>query len=130
MIKPDAVASQCTGPIIHALEDEFGTETVRAAKKTTLTEADVDYLYKEHIGKSFYPALKEFTLSGPVVLLELEVDDISALRVFVGASDPEKADSGTLRERFGVGMPNNAVHCSDSADAAARELYLIRGEVT
>ena len=88
----------------------------------------VHALYREHEGKPYYEMLVNFMRSGPVVVLVLEGNDIIRLvRTLNGATNPEKADPGTLRERFGMKGPRftgqqNAVHASDSPESAAREI--------
>lgn len=93
-----------------------------------LPEETAHALYQEHKGKPYYEMLVNFMRSGPVVVLVLEGNDIIRLvRTLNRATNPEKADPGTLRERFGMKGPRftgqqNAVHASDSPESAAREI--------
>ena len=123
MIKPDAVRGRSIGAIIATLENH-GFEVVRIRDRQ-LTPAFVDHFYAEHVGKPYYPPHQAFMVSGLVVGLELRGENaIGRLRGLAGASDRAKALQGTFRQRFGRGMPENAVHSSDSSEAALREAQL------
>ena len=121
IVKPDAVARNVIGAIISRFETA-GLRVV-AAKMTRLSAADAAGFYAEHKGKPFYEKLLDYMSSGPVVLQVLEGEDAIALnRRLMGATDPAKADPGTIRADFADSLDANAVHGSDSPTSAAREI--------
>ncbi len=121
IVKPDAVARNVIGEIISRFETA-GLRVV-AAKMTRLSAADAAGFYAEHKGKPFYEKLLDYMSSGPVVLQVLEGEDAIALnRRLMGATDPAKADPGTIRADFADSLDANAVHGSDSPTSAAREI--------
>ena len=121
IVKPDAVARDVIGEIISRFE-KAGLRVV-AAKMTRLSAADAAGFYAEHKGKPFYERLLDYMSSGPVVLQVLEGEDAIALnRRLMGATDPAKADPGTIRADFADSLDANAVHGSDSPTSAAREI--------
>lgn len=123
MIKPDAVGKNLIGEIIKRLEAV--SLTVCAAKLVNLPEMQVRELYKEHEGKEFYEGLVEFALSGPVMPMVLSGEGaIAKVREVIGATDPAKAESGTIRGDLAKNqeLPANMVHASDSPESAAREI--------
>lgn len=125
MIKPDAFQRGYMGQIILTLEQNF---VINQMVLATLLPQTVQKLYEEHEGKDFYQGLIEHSLSGPVVLFELEGDNaVAKLRNLIGPSDPAKAGKDTIRGQYGSGMPDNAIHGSDSAKTAKKELYLMFG---
>ena len=84
-----------------------------------------DRHYAEHLERDFYPPLREFMTSGPLIALILSGDDaISKVRDLNGATDPAKADAGTIRADFATSVRENAVHASDSPESAEREIAL------
>jgi nucleoside-diphosphate kinase len=84
--------------------------------------------YGVHQGKEFFPALIEYITSGPVVAMEISGDDIiPKIRAFVGATDPAKAEPGTIRHMYGKSIQNNAVHASDAPESAKKELAIVFG---
>ena len=88
-----------------------------------LTKAEAEGFYAVHRERPFFPSLTTFMSSGPAVVLALEAPDaIKKWRTLMGATDPAKADAGTLRKEFGKSIENNATHGSDAADTAAFEL--------
>jgi nucleoside-diphosphate kinase len=90
---------------------------------TGLTADKVEAFYAEHVGKPFFDGLKEFMTSGNVVAMVLEGDDaIARCRKVMGATNPEKADEGTIRKLYAASMTENAVHGSDAPESAAREI--------
>jgi nucleoside-diphosphate kinase len=127
IIKPDAVASRVAGRIIQRIE-EAGFQ-IRAMRMLHLTTRDAEGFYAVHRERPFFPSLTKFMSSGPVVVLALEAEDaIKKWRTLMGATDPAKADAGTLRKEFGRSIENNATHGSDAPDTAAFELgYFFRG---
>jgi nucleoside-diphosphate kinase len=121
IIKPDAVAARNAGPIIQRIED--GGFTIRAMRLLRLTQAQAEGFYAVHRERPFFGSLTKFMSSGPVVVLALEGPDaIRKWRTLMGATDPAKADAGTLRKEFGASIENNATHGSDAADTAAYEI--------
>src|SRR5690242_15931075 len=127
IIKPDAVKRHLIGSILQRIEaDGF---TVRAMRLAHLTKKEAEGFYAVHRERPFFGGLTDFMSSGPCVLLALEAPDaIKKWRTLMGATDPAKADAGTLRKEFGQNIENNATHGSDAADTAAYELgYFFRG---
>ena len=121
ILKPDAVACNIIGEIIGRFE-KAGLRIV-AARMTRLSAADAAGFYAEHKGKPFYEKLLEYMSSGPVVVQVLEGRDAIAVnRRLMGATDPKKADPGTIRADFAQSLDANAVHGSDSPSSAAREI--------
>jgi nucleoside-diphosphate kinase len=121
IIKPDAVAAQKTGQIIQRIEAE-GFQ-IRAMRMVNLTTAEAEGFYAVHRERPFFASLTRFMSSGPAVVLALEAPDaIKKWRTLMGATDPAKADAGTLRKEFGRSIENNATHGSDAPDTAAFEL--------
>jgi nucleoside-diphosphate kinase len=121
IIKPDAVAARHTGRIIQRI-DEAGFQ-IRAMRLLHLTQREAEGFYAVHRERPFFPSLTKFMSSGPVVVLVLEAEDgIRKWRNLMGATDPAKAEAGTLRKEFGRSIENNATHGSDAADTARFEL--------
>jgi nucleoside-diphosphate kinase len=121
IIKPDAVSAKHTGRIIQRIEDS-GFQ-IRAMKMLHLTQREAEGFYAVHRERPFFASLTRFMSSGPVVVLALEAADaIRKWRGLMGATDPGKADSGTLRKEFGTSIETNATHGSDAPDTAAFEL--------
>ena len=127
IIKPDAVERKLAGKILARIE-EAGF-TVRAMRLQHLTRREAEGFYAVHRERPFFGELTTFMSSGPCVLLALEAPDaIKKLRDTMGATDPAKADAGTLRKDFGESIGRNATHGSDAPDTAAFELgYFFRG---
>lgn len=121
IIKPDAVAAGFTGRIIQRIEDE-GFQ-IRAMRLRRLSKQDAEGFYAVHRERPFFSSLTAFMSSGPVVVLALEAPDaIKKWRTVMGATDPAKADAGTIRKEFGRSIENNATHGSDAPETAAFEL--------
>jgi nucleoside-diphosphate kinase len=121
IIKPDAVAARHIGRIIQRIEDS-GFQ-IRAMRKLHLTPREAEGFYAVHRERPFFASLTKFMSSGPVVVLALEAEDaIRKWRNLMGATDPAKADAGTLRKEFGGSIENNATHGSDAPDTARFEL--------
>jgi nucleoside-diphosphate kinase len=127
IIKPDAVAAKYTGRILQRIE-EAGF-TIRAMRLTHLTQKEAEGFYAVHKARPFFASLTTFMSSGPCLVMALEAPDaIKKWRTLMGATDPAKADAGTLRKEFGKSIDNNATHGSDAPDTAAFELgYFFRG---
>ena len=127
IIKPDAVKARYTGRILARIE-EAGF-TVRAMRVVHLSKRDAEGFYAVHRARPFFASLTDFMSSGPCVVMALEAPDaIKKWRTLMGATDPAKADAGTLRKEFGASIENNATHGSDAPETAAFELgYFFRG---
>jgi nucleoside-diphosphate kinase len=121
IIKPDAVARQFTGPIIQRIEG--AGFAIRAMRLVRLSKADAEGFYAVHRERPFFGSLTEFMSSGPAIVMALEADDaIARWRALMGATDPAKADAGTIRKDFGASIERNATHGSDAAGTAAFEV--------
>ncbi|QMV13517.1 nucleoside-diphosphate kinase [Vibrio spartinae] len=121
IIKPDAVERNLIGEIYHRIE-KSGLQIV-AAKMVHLTEEQASGFYAEHQGKPFFESLKEFMISGPIMVQVLEGENaIARYRELMGKTNPEEAACGTLRADYALNMRLNSVHGSDSDDSAAREI--------
>jgi nucleoside-diphosphate kinase len=121
IIKPDAVAAKLAGRIIQRIEDD-GFQ-IRAMRMRRLSKPEAEGFYAVHRARPFFNSLTTFMSSGPVVVLALEAPDaIAKWRTLMGATDPAKADAGTLRKEFGRSIENNATHGSDAPETAAFEL--------
>ena len=127
IIKPDAVARRNLGAIIERIEGS-GLE-IRRLRMVHLSRTDAEGFYDVHRTKAFFESLTTFMSSGPAVVLALEAPDaIKRWRKLMGATDPAKAESGTLRREFGASIERNATHGSDAPETAAYELdYFFRG---
>ena len=127
IIKPDAVAARYAGRIIQRIE-EAGFQ-IRAMRLLRLSQTEAEGFYAVHRQRPFFNSLTSFMASGPVVVLALEAEDaIKKWRALMGATDPAKADAGTLRKEFGASIENNATHGSDAPETAAFELgYFFQG---
>ena len=127
IIKPDAVERRLAGKILARIE-EAGF-TVRGMRLQHLSKKEAEGFYAVHKERPFFGELTEFMSSGPCVLLALEAQDaIKKWRTLMGATDPGKADAGTLRKEFGSSIERNATHGSDAPETAAFELnYFFRG---
>ncbi len=123
IIKPDATARNLTGQI-NAVIEKAGLRVV-AQKRVRWTRAQAAKFYEEHKARPFYGELCEFMTSGPIVLQVLEGEDaIAKYRQVMGATDPAKADEGTIRKLFAKSVGENSVHGSDSPASAEREIAL------
>ena len=121
IIKPDAVARNVIGEIYTRFE-RAGLKIV-AAKMTWLARPDAEGFYAVHRERPFFGGLTEFMSSDPCVVMVLEKEGaVKAWRDLMGATDPAKADEGTLRKDFGGSLGENAVHGSDSDENAAIEI--------
>ena len=121
IIKPDAVAKNVIGEIYTRFE-RAGLQIV-AARMKRLSRADAEGFYAVHKGRPFFGDLVEFMTSGPVMIQVLEGDGaIQKNRDLMGATDPKKAEAGTIRADFAQSIDANAVHGSDSPENAATEI--------
>lgn len=120
MIKPDAVANGYTGAIINDLINE-GFKII-AMKYTQLTVKNAGNFYAVHAARPFYKDLVDFMSSGPIIAAILEKENgVEEFRKLIGATDPSKAEAGTLRQKYAKSIEANAVHGSDSDENAANE---------
>lgn len=120
MIKPTAFKMNYAGPILKLI-NEAGF-TIKAMKLTRLTPGQARTFYAVHKGKPFYGSLIEFMSSGPIVAALLEKENaVEEFRSFIGATNPENADEGTVRKLYGTDLQQNAVHGSDSDENAVIE---------
>ena len=123
LLKPDAVQRGLMGEILGRYEAK-GLRVV-AMELRTIDASVADQHYAEHVEKEFYPPLRDFVTSGPLVALVLEGDEaIEVVRAINGATDGRKAAPGSIRGDLSLSNRENLVHGSDSADSAAREIAL------
>ena len=121
IIKPDAVAKNVIGEIYSRFE-KAGLKIV-ASKLTQLSRAEAEAFYAVHSARPFFKDLVEFMISGPVSIQVLEGENaIAKNRDLMGATDPKKADKGTIRADFADSIDANAVHGSDAPETAAQEI--------
>jgi nucleoside-diphosphate kinase len=120
IIKPDAVKRGLSGDIIKRIE---GTGLkIRGMRLMHLSRAQAERFYDVHKARPFFGSLCEYMTSGPVVVMMLEGDKaIARWRELMGATDPAKANPGTIRKDFGQNIEQNAVHGSDAPETAAHE---------
>lgn len=127
LVKPDGVRRKLIGEIVSRFERK-GLSIV-AMKMMTVTGELSDRHYAEHLGKGFYPELKAFITSGPIVAMVVEGDSAVGLcRKMMGATKFTDAEPGTIRGDFAHDFTQNLVHGSDGPESAAREIALYFGE--
>jgi len=120
IIKPNAVRTGKTGPILSMI-NEGGFE-IAALRMIRMTLDQAKAFYEVHRDKPFFEGLVEFMSSGPVVVMILRHENaVNEFRKLIGATDPAKAEPGTIRKIFAVSVQMNAVHGSDSDENALRE---------
>jgi nucleoside-diphosphate kinase len=123
MIKPDAVTAKNTGKIIDMIEHN-GFEIVRL-QKVIISQELAEEFYAEHKERPFFRELVDFVISAPVIIMALHKENaIASWRDLIGATDPLKADAGTVRKLYGTDIGKNAVHGSADSESAVRELAL------
>jgi nucleoside-diphosphate kinase len=123
IIKPNAMKKNAIGDIISMFEAN-GLK-IAAAKVTILSKNKAEEFYAEHKARPFFGELVSFMTSGPVTIMCLQGEGaVMKNREIMGATDPKKANVGTIRAKFGDNVGENAVHGSDSPESAARELAL------
>jgi nucleoside-diphosphate kinase len=128
IIKPNAVRTGKTGPIL-AMINEGGFE-IMAMRMVKLTTQQAESFYAVHKGKPFFEGLVEFMSSGPVVVMILRHKNaVDQFRKLIGATDPAKAEPGTIRKTFAVSVQMNAVHGSDSDETAVNEANFFFSEI-
>ena len=120
-IKPDGVERGLIGEVIKRFESR-GIQ-IQELKQLTMSPEQVDTHYQEHLERPFYPDLKTYILSGPVVVMILAADNVvSIVRTMVGATNAGEAAPGTIRGDLALNTANNIVHASDSTESAEREI--------
>lgn len=123
LIKPDGLRRGLAGEILARFERKG--LVIEALEMRVMDAALADQHYAEHVQKAFYPPLKEFMTSGPLLALVLSGDDvIEVVRTMIGSTDGRKAAAGTIRGDYSVSNRENLVHASDSPASAERELAL------
>jgi len=128
IIKPNAIRTGKTGPILSMI-NEGGFE-ISAVKMVHMTLQQAESFYEVHKGKSFFEELVDFMTSGPVVVMILRHENaVEEFRRLIGATDPGKAEQGTIRKTFAVSLKMNAVHGSDSDKNAVREANFFFAEI-
>jgi nucleoside-diphosphate kinase len=127
IIKPDAVQRRLVGKILARIEESGFA--IRGMRMQHLTKREAEGFYAVHRERPFFGGLTDFMSSGPAVVMALEAPDaIRKWRNLMGATDPGKAEAGTLRKEFGSSIEHNATHGSDAPETAAFELgYFFRG---
>lgn len=121
IVKPDAVRRGLTGDILKRIE--ASGLTIVALRKIHLSRADAEKFYDVHKARPFFRGLCAYMTSGPVVIAVLQGENaISKWRQLMGATDPKKADAGTIRKDFGIDVEQNATHGSDAPATAAEEI--------
>ena len=121
IIKPDAVERKLTEKIKEKFLDN--KLTIKNQKKIQISREEAAEFYKVHQTKPFYDRLCSYLSSGPIVVMILEGEKAITLnRKIMGATDPKKADDGTIRKEFGISIDKNSVHGSDSTDNAKKEI--------
>tara|TARA_Y100000590_G_scaffold334691_1_gene380846 strand:+ start:1464 stop:1874 length:411 start_codon:yes stop_codon:yes gene_type:complete len=121
IIKPDAVERD----LAEEIKNEFKKNgfNIKNEKKIELTKSDAEQFYKVHETKPFYQDLCQYLSSGPIIAMILEKENaISANRELMGSTDPQKANEGTLRKKYGISIDKNSVHGSDSLENAKIEI--------
>lgn len=120
MIKPSAFSAGYAGKILSKIED--GGFRIKAMKLVSMTRQQAGHFYEVHIGKPFYEELTAFMSSGPIIAAVLEKENaVEDFRKYIGATDPARAEEGTIRKLYGKSLSENAVHGSDSDENALRE---------
>ena len=123
LLKPDTVRRGLVGEVLGRFEAK-GLRIVAMDLRTMDSEL-ADQHYAEHVDKAFYPPLRDFVTSGPLVAMVLEGDEaIEVIRALNGATDGRKAAPGTIRGDFSLSNRENLVHGSDSEESAAREIKI------
>ena len=127
IIKPDALKARHAGQILQRIEE--GGFRILALRLQHLTKREAEGFYAVHRARPFFGSLTDFMSSGPCIVMCLEAPDaIRKWRTLMGATDPAKAEEGTLRKQFGASIEFNATHGSDAPETAAFELgYFFRG---
>jgi len=121
IVKPDVTRRNLTGAVIDRLEK--GGLRIIAQKRIRMTPEMAGNFYDVHRGKPFFEGLVAYMITGPMIVQVLEGENaIARNREVMGATNPEKADAGTIRKDFALSITENSVHGSDSPENAAREI--------
>jgi nucleoside-diphosphate kinase len=121
ILKPDTVRAGNIGAVIGMIES--ANFRIRAARMLRLSRGQAEGFYAVHRERPFFKDLVAFMTEGPVVVMVLEGDDaVARLRTLMGATDPAKADEGTIRKAFATNIERNAIHGSDAPETAAVEI--------
>jgi len=129
IIKPDAVERNLESKIKNFFEKN--NLKILKTKKVKITQEEASEFYKVHQTKPFYNQLCNYLSSGPIVVMILEGEDaISKNRQLMGATDPSKAEEGTLRKMYGISIDKNSVHGSDSLENGKKEIDFFFGKIT
>jgi len=121
IVKPDAVSRRMAGKVLGLLEEKGFR--IRALRMLHMTEAQAQEFYAVHKERPFYGSLVKFMTSGPSIPVVLERDNaVAALREAIGATDPKEAAPGTVRALYAESKERNAIHASDSAENAVKEI--------
>ncbi|MHA1979448.1 MAG: nucleoside-diphosphate kinase [Candidatus Hodarchaeales archaeon] len=124
VIKPDAVQRGLIGDVISRIENK-GLQII-ALRMMRLTDKQIDQLYDIHTEKEFYPILKSFILSGPLVAIAIQgINCVRVVRKLAGATNSPEAEPGTIRGDFGINLTKNIVHSSDKPERARYELNVL-----
>lgn len=128
MIKPDAVSRGLTGEILSRFEKRgFKLVAIRMIQFDKVIAQD---FYSPHVGKPFFPELERFITSGPLVGAILEgANAVDVVRKMIGSTKSFEADGGTIRGDYALGITDNVIHASDSAESFARESKILFPEV-
>ena len=121
IIKPDAVKRN----LENEIKNEFVNKGFKIAKqkKIELSKSEAEEFYKVHETKPFYNDLCAYLSSGPIIVMVLEKESaVTSNRELMGATDPKKAEEGTLRKKYGISIDKNSVHGSDSEETAKKEI--------
>ena len=129
ILKPDITTRNLTGAV-NTMIEQAGFKIV-AQKRIQMTTKTAGDFYKDHKERAFFGELCDVMTSGPVVVQVLEKDNaVADYRTLMGATDPKKADEGTIRKQFGISLEDgNSVHGSDSHESAAREINFFFSEL-
>jgi len=123
LVKPDGVQRGLVGEIMKRFENR-GLQLV-ALKMVRISRQLAEEYYAEHVGKPFFPGLVDYVTSGPAVAMLWDGDNaVAIVRKMMGATDPVKAEPGTIRADFGLNIGRNVIHGSDSVQSANREAAL------
>lgn len=121
MIKPDAVAKGHVGGILSLVQEK--NFRIVGLKLIRITKPEAEAFYAVHKERPFYSGLVQFMTEGPVVVMVLEADQaITKWRELMGATNPEKAEEGTIRKKYAENIERNSVHGSDAPETAAAEI--------
>ncbi len=129
LVKPDGVRRRLVGEVIRRLEAKG--LTIVAVRMVQMDKEMATKHYEEHVGKGFFDDLVSFITGGPLVAMAIEGDEaIGVVRTIMGATDPKKAATGTIRGDLAIELTENIVHGSDSPESAKRELALFFPDLT